>query len=46
MALLLAAYMVTAIQIEHYWHDDVSFFGQCVAVDPTNLDYRLELVVR
>jgi hypothetical protein len=45
MALLLAAYMVTAIRIEHYWRDDVSFFGQCVAVDPTNLDYRLDLVI-
>ena len=45
MALLLAAYMVTAIRIEHYWRDDVSFFGQCLAVDPTNLDYRLDLVI-
>jgi hypothetical protein len=45
MALLLAAYMVTAIRIQHYWRDDVTFFGQCVAVDPVNLDYRLDLVI-
>ena len=43
MALLLAAYMVTTIQIEHYWHDDVTFFEQCVAVDPYHLDYRIKL---
>jgi len=43
MALVLAAYMVTTIQIKHYWHDDVTFFEQCVAVDPYHLDYRIKL---
>ena len=27
MAVLLAAYMLSAIRTEHYWHDDVSFFS-------------------
>ncbi len=44
MALLLAAYMVTTIQIEHYWHDDLTFFEECVAVDPHHVAYRLKLV--
>jgi hypothetical protein len=43
MALLLASYAVTSIRIEHYWRDDVTFFGQCLAVDPTHLGYRLKL---
>jgi hypothetical protein len=44
MALLLAAYMVTAVRIEHYWRDDITFFGQCVAADPAHLEYRVSLV--
>ncbi len=43
MALLLAAYMASAIRIEHYWHDDVTFFEQCVAVDPVRPEYRRRL---
>ncbi len=43
-AALLAAYMVTAIRIEPYWHDDVTFFGQCVADDPPHPGNRLLLV--
>ncbi len=43
MAVLLAGYMLTAIQAEHYWHDDVSFFGECLARDPSHLAYRLKL---
>ena len=43
-AALLAAYMVTAIRIEPYWHDDVTFFGQCVADDPAHPGNRLLLV--
>lgn len=43
MAALLAGYMLTAIQTEHYWHDDVSFFGECLARDPSHLAYRLKL---
>jgi hypothetical protein len=42
-ALLLAAYMVTAIRIQHYWLDDVTFFEQCVAVDPVRQEYRRRL---
>ena len=42
-ALLLAAYMVTAIRIEHFWRDDLTFFQQCVAVDPANVEYRRRL---
>ncbi len=44
LALLLAAYMVTTIQFEHYWHDYVTFFEQRVAVDLVHLDYGLKLV--
>ena len=40
IALLLAGYMVTASRIEHYWHDDLAFFGQCVAADPAHLGCR------
>jgi protein O-mannosyl-transferase len=43
-ALLLAAYMVTAVQIQPYWHDDVTFFEQCIARDPSHLGDRLLLV--
>ena len=43
MALLIAAYAVTSIRIEHYWRDDVAFFGQCLAVDPGHLGDRIKL---
>ena len=42
-ALLLAAYMVTAIRIQHYWHDDVTFFQECLAVDPVRGEFRRRL---
>lgn len=40
MALILAAYMVTAIRIEHYWHDDATFFEQYVAAEPVGSKSR------
>jgi tetratricopeptide (TPR) repeat protein len=43
MALLLVAYMATAMEIQHYWHDDITFFEQCVAVDPVRAEYRRRL---
>ncbi len=43
-AVLLAAYVVTAIRIEPYWHDDVTFFRQSVADDPAHPGNRLLLV--
>ncbi len=44
MAMLLVLYAASAIQIEHYWHDDVTFFQRCVEIVPYDLNYRLELV--
>jgi hypothetical protein len=43
MALLLAAYVASTIRTERFWYDDVAFFRQCVAIAPTDLDYRLRL---
>lgn len=34
MAILLTAYAVSAARIEHYWHDDVTFYAACVARAP------------
>jgi hypothetical protein len=44
MALLFAGYVVTAVRIEPYWHDDVTYFAECAAVDPTRHDYRNKLI--
>jgi len=44
MAMLLVLYAASAIQIEHYWHDDVTFFQRCVEIAPHAPIYRLELV--
>ncbi len=33
-ALLLAAYALSTIQTEHYWHDDVTFFHRCAQIAP------------
>ena len=43
MALLFGACMVSTMRTERFWHDDVAFFRQCVAVAPRDLDYRLRL---
>lgn len=43
MALLLVGYIASTIRTEHFWHDDVTYFGRCVAIAPTDLDYRLRL---
>ena len=43
MAVLLAAYAVSTVRIEPYWHDDVTFFQRCVEIAPDQSDYRLEL---
>ena len=45
MAVLLAAYAVSTIKIERYWHDDVTFFQRCVEIAPYQSDYRLELAL-
>jgi len=44
MAMLLVLYAASAVQIEHYWHDDVTFFQRCVEIVPHAPIYRLELV--
>ena len=44
MALLLAAYAVTAVRIEPYWHDDLTFFRACVAIAPHKAEYIRDLV--
>jgi len=43
MVLLLSACMISTMRTERFWHDDVAFFRQCVAVAPRDLDYRLRL---
>ncbi len=45
MAILLAAYMATAIRIEPDWHDDLTFFKQCVAADPGHVDFHCRLAL-
>ena len=42
-AVLLAAYLASTFRTERFWYDNVTFFRQCVAIAPTDLDYRLRL---
>ncbi len=42
-AALLALYAVSTMQIEHYWHDDVSYFQRCVEIAPYHKSYRARL---
>ena len=44
MALLLAAYAVTAVRIEPYWHDDLTYFRACHAIAPHKAEYIRDLV--
>jgi hypothetical protein len=41
--IFLAASVISMIQTEHYWHDDVTFFTRCIEIDPSVADYRLKL---
>ena len=43
MALLVVAYTVSTMRTERFWRDDVTYFAECVRVQPTDLDYRLRL---
>jgi hypothetical protein len=43
-AVLLALYAASAIRIERYWHDDVTYFQGCVDIAPYHMDYRDGLV--
>jgi hypothetical protein len=39
MAILLASYAVSAARIEHYWHDDGTFYAACVARAPHDREF-------
>ena len=43
-AVVLAAYAISAMRIERYWHDNLTFYTRCVAIDPHNVDYLRLLV--
>lgn len=43
MTMMLAMYVVSAIKIEPYWHDDVSFFNRTVEIAPALAQNRLDL---
>ncbi|MGC1398981.1 hypothetical protein [Candidatus Binatus sp.] len=43
-AMVLAAYAVSAVRIEHYWNDNLTFYARCVEIDPYNVDYLRLLV--
>ncbi len=44
MAILLAAYAVSAVRLERYWYDDLTFYAGCVANDPHHVEYLRWLV--
>ena len=44
MTVVLAAYAISAVRLEGYWYDNLTFFARCVALAPYNVDYRRELV--
>lgn len=44
MALLLAAYAISAVRVERYWHDDLTLFRGLVAIAPHQPEYIRELV--
>ena len=37
MAMLLAAYAISGVRLERYWHDNLTYFAGCVAYDPHNM---------
>jgi hypothetical protein len=44
-AVFLAMYVVSTMQTERYWHDEIAFFQRCVEIAPNDSDhyYRLSL---
>jgi hypothetical protein len=44
IAILLAAYMVTVVNVERDWYDDRTFFMSCLAIAPHKAEYLKELV--
>ncbi len=44
MTVLLAAYAVSTIKIERYWHDDITYFQRCVEIAPSQSIFRFLLV--
>ena len=46
MAILMAAYAITALRVERYWRDDLTYFRACVAIAPHTAEYIRELVDR
>jgi hypothetical protein len=44
MAILLAAYAISVLRIERYWHDDGVFFTECLAIAPHKAEYIREAV--
>ncbi len=45
MAVLLVLYAASTMQMEHYWHDDITYFQRCVEIVPYQPIYRFQLVV-
>ena len=43
MAVLLALYVASTLQIESYWRDDVTYLQRCVEIAPYHPDFRLRL---
>jgi hypothetical protein len=43
LAALLTLYVVATMRLEHYWSDDITFFGQAVQVAPRFADFRYKL---
>ena len=43
LAALLALYIGSTIQSDHYWHDEVTFFTRSVEIAPRFADYRYKL---
>jgi len=44
ISLWLIANAAAIVRIERYWHDDVTFFTRCIAIDPDNAEYLRWLV--
>ncbi len=43
VATILSMYIVSTMRMEHYWHDDITFFQRAVEIAPRFADYRLKL---
>lgn len=44
ISLWLIANAAAIVRVERYWHDDVTFFSRCIAIDPDNAEYLRGLV--